>query len=99
MWSLFHRYRSYLRRKALPLDGLALINEMRWQLIPWVALPIVSLGICKILGISGAAETWSVGPFLCLSIVGFALVSWEFFLSPLRNDFADAREQAKRRRK
>jgi hypothetical protein len=91
-------YRDHLKRTASPLDGLALVNEMRWQLLPWLLPPIAVLGITKLLHASVVTETWLMRGSLCLSTVGFALVAWEFFLSPLRNDFRDARERAKRHR-
>ncbi|MBV1691887.1 hypothetical protein KRR38_30535 [Novosphingobium sp. G106] len=92
------RYRAYLKRKSAPLDGLALVSEMRWQLIAWLIPPIAALSICKLLGTSLVVETWAMRLSLCLSAAGFALVAWEFFLSPLRDDFMDARERAKRHR-
>jgi hypothetical protein len=92
------RYRAYLKRKSFPLDGLALINEMRWQLIPWLVPPVAALGICKLIGVSGDVEKWTMRASLALSTVGFILVIWEFFLCPLRNDLVEARERARRHR-
>ena len=94
-WS---RYRAYLKRKAFPLDGLALVTEMRTQLLPSVLPPFAVLGVCRLLGASDGVERWLMLGSLCMSTAAFVLVVWEFFLSPLRDDFVEARARAKRHR-
>ncbi|MFD2137864.1 hypothetical protein ACFSLT_26360 [Novosphingobium resinovorum] len=72
------RYRVYLARKAFPLDGLALINEMRTQLIPWIALPLLLWCGCWLFSISDEAQRWAMRGALGATTVGSGLVVWEF---------------------
>lgn len=90
------RYRRYLAKKALPLDGLGLVNEMRTQLLPWIALPFLPVSIFWLFSVPNRVEHWIVRPFLCISVLGVSLVFWEFFLSPLRNDIVSAWERRDR---
>lgn len=77
------RYRVYLARKAFPLDGLALVNEMRTQLIPWITMPLLLWGGCWLFSVSDEVQRWAMRIAFGATIVGSGLVVWEFFVGPL----------------
>ncbi|WP_429278034.1 hypothetical protein [Novosphingobium gossypii] len=77
------RYRLYLANRAFPLDGLALVNEMRTQLVPWIALPLLLWGGCWLFSVSDEVQRWAMRIVVGVATVGSGLVMWEFFVGPL----------------
>jgi hypothetical protein len=86
MWRLITRYRAYLISKALPLSGVALSMEARAQVIPWMFIPLIVMGLCWVFDASERFKSWAIGSSCALAVGGFSIVFWEFFVVPLKND-------------
>jgi hypothetical protein len=86
MWKLITRYRAYLIGKALPLNNALLSFETRTQMIPWMLIPLIVLGLCWMLGASEQVKNWALGLSCVVALGGVSIVLWELFIVPLKND-------------
>jgi len=96
MLNLIARYQAYLAGKAQPLDGLELSMAWRGYMLPWLPIPLISIIGCKVFGASPSTQAWLLGMAVLTSLFGTSLVTWEFIIKPLRNDYQGAKEFAKR---
>ena len=91
MLQFIKRYRAYLIRRAELCSGAGLISEARCQGVPWLALPLPVWALCWLVGAPRPVERWALGLAIAMTLVGYSLVLWEFFVIPVRNDFRRAR--------
>lgn len=86
MANLISRYRAYLIDRATPRSGLGLVNEAGYQGAIWLLLPLTVASGCWLIGASSQIQHLLIGPAAVLSVIGYCVVFWEFFVVPLRND-------------
>lgn len=86
MKHLISRYRAYLIGKATLRSGLGLVNEAGYQGSLWLVLPLAVAGVCWLTGASLSLQHLTIGLAVTVAVIGYAVVVWEFFVVPLRND-------------
>ncbi len=96
MLGFLARYRAFLAAKALPLKGLGWANELKYQLTPWMIVPLFTAASCWALSASDVVWLWSMRAAICIMTVGCGLVIWEFLILPIYDEFKCSREQQER---
>ncbi|WP_395396560.1 hypothetical protein WBP07_28200 [Novosphingobium sp. BL-8A] len=81
--NLLARYKSHLTEKASQMGRSERAFALRWQLAPWLQLPVIPLALRSFLRIDNLTLDWVIGLSLVVCLSGVGMVVCWFCLAPL----------------